>query len=726
MAIKRSDYATLAEYQAALNRSRQAAQSIAPTSVKTTPTIVNTGARDTAGNLMTGQSNQSAGVVAAAANREAINAGTTTQAQQQTARDKAMADALKSSKTINNYTFQDTANLAAQSALNQKYNLDPLTGLTGKPLISQGSGVAGVQIPQEQARDFTKELAMAKKLGINLAEITPEQEKKLFQATYTQQELQQKGLMDYVSQPAPMGATGVAGGASGTGATGTGSVYDPALLKAQGYTDEQIAALSGIGNQANAAAQTLSGAPKPENSNMYVLQEALKMATGTGEKGQTMTESDLYNRLGIGGAALGFDALNSAIEQRRNEMGARYDNYAQMVKVAGSQVLGTYNAALEGYKTVMEQYNNQMEVMSKINEAAQEHERALELLDKKASLDKETYLWEKEIEAKYAEPENPWKYQAETEYQPAGWVNASTQEFKPLDYSGKGSEIPVGDSILSKNAVWDILGLDTNGQCGTKSSTISTASKVGNYWNEKKTKIDKTDNPKTGDKLLIPLGVKSGKNPYGHVATVLSVNYDTGDMVVAEWNRNSDGKGKISNYNINELNKQYGKGEWGFASGDLKGNVKKALNNSSGLLGTIVKRTYQGAATAGIAGGALGFLGGSGEALGEMRKNAVEQLPLDQRYFDATGKTASKAELKEIAKLPPEKQRELFNQLSHDTAASKTRQSLAEQKDQETIQAQQEEEELNNYMNYLIDFYGGDEAKAKAYMKSIGYDVADI
>lgn len=637
--------------------------------------ITDTGARDSAGNLLEGQSNQSAGVVAAKENRDKISAGLLTRSQQVAAREKAMGDALKSSKTINNYTFQDTPNLKAQLELNTKYDLPELTGLTGTPLKSQGVGVEGVEIPKEQARDFSRELAMAKKIGIDLRTMTDEQEKKLFMATYSPQELQQKGLSEFVNANTwvKQGTSSVTQGTSQGGQQGVSSnvpmPYDPTALKAMGLSDEQIKALASAGGAANAAAASLGATPKPTQSSMGILQEALNAKNNV--TNQALGKSKLFEQAGLSG----YESLAQSMNMRSQEMTDRYNSFRTTVADTATGMTDVYNAALDGYKTAMDEYNKQVEVMSKINEAVLEHQQALELLDKKASLDKETYLWEKSIEAKYAEPENPWKYQAGTENQPAGWVNSATQEFKPLDYSGKGSEVPVGDSIVSKNAIWDILGLDTNGQCGTKASTISTATKVGDTWDEKKKRIDKINNPKLGDKILIPLGVKNGKDDPGHVMVYLSGNAETGDMVVAEWNRHLDGKGQISHYNINELNKKYGEGNWGFASGDLKGNIKKALNNSSGLLGMIVKRAYQGAeygveqvGTPGgaIIGGMVGATAGTGEALGNFDKEATanfEKLSPRDKYIAITKQPPTAAFSKELDKMDKTQLDNYFDQL---------------------------------------------------------------
>ncbi len=122
--------------------------------------------------------------------------------------------------------------------------------------------------------------------------------------------------------------------------------------------------------------------------------------------------------------------------------------------------------------------------------------------------------------------------------------------------------------------VFNVGGL--GGQCGTWASTISTAPKVGNTWNEKISKVDKQDNPMPGDKILVPLaGASTDGNRPGHVAVVLGGNVPIVNVVQA----NMDGKGTISmgSYNMDTLNSKYGK-NWGFVSGQFQPNIATKLS----------------------------------------------------------------------------------------------------------------------------------------------------
>lgn len=138
-------------------------------------------------------------------------------------------------------------------------------------------------------------------------------------------------------------------------------------------------------------------------------------------------------------------------------------------------------------------------------------------------------------------------------------------------------KVPIGNAQIDEAKFDEVFNVgDYGGQCGTWASTMSTARKVGNTWNEKLKAIDKRDNPKPGDKLLLPFARKTDGTGWGHVALVTSYNAGTGDIGVAE--ANMDGKGTIRKhvYNLNDLKKKY-KEDFGFASGQLKPAVLAKL-----------------------------------------------------------------------------------------------------------------------------------------------------
>lgn len=160
----------------------------------------------------------------------------------------------------------------------------------------------------------------------------------------------------------------------------------------------------------------------------------------------------------------------------------------------------------------------------------------------------------------------------------------------PGVYSGYGA---VPDQTLT-----DIFGCGEVGDwCGVYSSTISDAGPVGNSWAEKSNAINKrldpndpSTYPSGGDKLLIPIGVKtdtgSGAGEYGHVATVIDFDPSTGNIKVIESNadgRQNRGEGKgiktLGTYNINELDQMYSNaGGWGLRQGNFIPEIQQKLD----------------------------------------------------------------------------------------------------------------------------------------------------
>jgi len=150
----------------------------------------------------------------------------------------------------------------------------------------------------------------------------------------------------------------------------------------------------------------------------------------------------------------------------------------------------------------------------------------------------------------------------------------------------------VGTSMLNNDDFKKIFNVGgVGGWCGIFASSLSTATQVGNTWGEKRSHIDKRDNPKPGDKLLIPLGVKTDRD-YGHVAVVTDYDAASGTISVVESNKdgainkcqrqggkNCESLGKITTgtYKLSDVVKQGG----GFASGSFKPGIQNQLKSKN-------------------------------------------------------------------------------------------------------------------------------------------------
>ena len=496
------------------------------------------------------------------------------------------------------------------------------------------------QIANPDMRDFAKEQEMMSKLGItNIT--TDDQFNKMMRATYSTAELEAMGFTPGQAQA----ITGASGGV-GDGQAGTMAAFNPDLLRQQGFSEEQIAALAQKGDAANAAQTRLNQTPEPTNAMMYTLQQALKAKSGVGN--QALGKSNLFEQAGLTTEGVGgYGILAQNLSQRRREMGQTYDSYANIVGEVGGQMSDVYNTALDSYKATMETYDKAVEGINQINEAARDQQYLLEKMKTQHELDKDMEKFLSELEGGDSQPNDPY----------ADGDNANVETINNVD--------PV---------VQDVFGVGSQGgQCGTWASTVSTASKVGNMWSEKRTKIDKTDNPTLGDKLLIPLGVSGGSNPYGHVAVVMGYDPETGDIQVLESNRYEDERVTAGTYNINDLRNKYGD-DWGFASGDLKDSYKKklrdggALNDPGSVAGAAADQVASGTAIGSLAKSAGIDIKGGVEAgynwmtgQGQSVTMSEDNRPFEDRYFDATNDPAifdSKSTLSKRLKNMTDQQKE--------------------------------------------------------------------
>lgn len=312
------------------------------------------------------------------------------------------------------------------------------------------------------------------------------------------------------------------------------------------YTQMQNTAAQGA-----QAGSVLAATPKPTNEMMGILSEALNAKSNF--KNQKLGASDLFTAAGLSG----YSVLAQSLNQRGAEMKDKYQSAAATISAAGGAMAATYKAIADNYDKIRDDYDKQTERLLKINEDARDYERQLEIINKNFENDKLMADYKAEIETKTRQAE----------------ADAMNDLF--------GDAGTIGGVKVDDKAWTDIFGLGEIGDwCGIFASKISTAGAVGNSWAEKRSKIDTQINPSMGDKLLIPIGVKTdkgnGPGEYGHVAVVVSYNPKSNTVVVVESNRDgrqNSGAGKgivtMGTYNLDKLKAQYGD-DWGFKKGDLK------------------------------------------------------------------------------------------------------------------------------------------------------------
>lgn len=333
--------------------------------------------------------------------------------------------------------------------------------------------------------------------------------------------------------------------------------------------------LSKLGSDTSIAKQNLDATPAPTNAKLQILSEALNAKNNY--KQQQLGTSKLFEMAGLSG----YSVLAQSLAQRSAEMKQRGDSAATMISTTGGTMNDIYKSMAANYESLRKDYDQQMDRLLKIDEQARDYEKTFELEKVRQENEQANIRLRAELEAKAKA----------TDAAISPGIEALYASGVPEGY------FPIGDKAYKTDDLNKILGVNdlVNLWCGQFASTISTGPKVGDTWGEKKTKITHTDNPQAGNKLLLPLGVKTDGSGYGHVAVVLSYDPNTKNVYVVEANKDgrmnrgsSTSQVTLGTYNIDAMNKAYGS-NWGFTDGTLKSDITHSLGVATA--GTIYHAT---------------------------------------------------------------------------------------------------------------------------------------
>ena len=420
------------------------------------------------------------------------------------------------------------------------------------------------------------------------------------------------------------------------------------LVDSGALNPQVLQGLQQLGQQAGTLGANLDATQKPTNSMMGILQEALNAKNNVSN--QRLGVSDLFTQAGLSGYAV----LAQSLGQRSAEMKQKYGSMANLVTATGGVMGDLYSQMADSYKASIESFDKQMARLVKIDEDAKDQENLMEKMEKQNQYDKDmAYLkYELDVKLKKLEAEiNP-----KTTYDTPDIYKTSKNKVVVLDpKTGQyremnDNEAKIGGAIYNKNAVAKVFGVgEVGGWCAEWVRTMSTVAPSGDSWQEKKTHIDKRDNPKAGDALLVPLSVKSDGSGYGHKSLVLDYDDSTGDIWVAESNRDGRqnrgaGKGVVTFgvYNLNELQTQYGD-NFGFQNGELKQSVMDELAKTGSMQEALVDDSWkkkQGEAVGADQYLQFAFGKGIGSTLRDFQSPEDRSLPERtdaQRYVDITG-----------------------------------------------------------------------------------------
>ncbi len=396
------------------------------------------------------------------------------------------------------------------------------------------TGQAGETPPQEAnvlsgkagtfERDYSRETQALTKLGVTPETMRNMNPRKLFEMTYTPEELE--GIADY--------------------------------QKILEYEN---------------AKQTMEGTPAPTNTMLAGLEDALRKINDPGK--QQIGVSDLYKQAGIPTeGASGYATLSQAMGSQSRIMNDKHKSFVnQMTSTAGA-MKDTYQAVAYKYELQLDEYNKVTETYQSVVKETFKMQQEVELAEKQMALENEAVrmAWE-----------NPTP-ETIMDLREKGYT-IENGELVALPGEGSvGSSIQLGDTS-GLESMFTLPGgsryRDSGWECAEGHNRLTDGAHLPSIYYPKDGQpgkmsfVTKRDNAQSGNGLVIPWGSEK----YGHAATVLQQD---GKMIYTqEWNHNGDGRMTFESYNIDDLNKKYGEG-WGFTDSTWKPEYEAKLNGMYG------------------------------------------------------------------------------------------------------------------------------------------------
>jgi len=164
------------------------------------------------------------------------------------------------------------------------------------------------------------------------------------------------------------------------------ATFSPAELSSMGINEDQL-------NQAKTAmtqaGEQFMAAPKPTTTGLNYLQQALK------------TKADLANApsesealMGQAGLSKEHAALPTLLNVKSQEIDNKINFLKDTLMKQGTKEADVYNAALDKYKILKEEYDDAYDRMTTIVDRQMQYDQEIALQDRKIAADKEMKLWE--------------------------------------------------------------------------------------------------------------------------------------------------------------------------------------------------------------------------------------------------------------------------------------------------------------------------------------------
>ena len=184
-------------------------------------------------------------------------------------------------------------------------------------------------------------------------------------------------------------------------------MLDPKQLYEATYTQEELAGMPEYQQimQRDQAQANLLETPRPTNSMMRVLEDALRAKSDVGN--QALGGSELYGKAGLPTEGVsGYATLMQSMNERGREMQDRYGSFSNSLARTSEAMSDTFNTALDQYNILNQDYQQELQRFQQVADNLTAHEQAMTLMERQYELQKEAeqFSWDLENKTSVTNP----------------------------------------------------------------------------------------------------------------------------------------------------------------------------------------------------------------------------------------------------------------------------------------------------------------------------------
>lgn len=256
---------------------------------------------------------------------------------------------------------------------------------------------------------------------------------------------------------------------------------------------------------------------------LNLLQDAIREKTGVAKAG--IGESEIFKQAGI----TGYAPLAQSLNTRGDELAINQAAFQNVINSMAGNYKDMANAAYQKYTMAMDNYNAKKDELLEAERFAREHAEKIELINLQNTIDQQNRV----LDIRNSKEMDIWKAQLES-----GNINLNT-----------GLPVSAGAFNFDENTLSGVFNVgDVGGECGDFTHTISDGvPAMGNSYEEKISHATLTT-PEIGSVMVLKT-----RMPFGHAATVIGYNPETGEVKTVESNWNGDKKITIETRNLKDI-----------------------------------------------------------------------------------------------------------------------------------------------------------------------------